>query len=315
MALSNNNNETITAPNTKDFNCNKIENQKTDNTTKSKSPLKRTRYRYIPPHLRGREIQKPTEFTTKSSSSFKWYKDKELFESVIGLSLTSFKLNDPSYINQNKLDILTRINSANSNITSPTIIFIIGPPSIGKSSIIYDSYFEEFFNIKEENKVNTDGDLIRKCHYGINKYLELSNKLNIGFDGFFKYYVQKWSAKWKFEIRQKIMKNKQNIIAFSTCHKSQDLIKEINMFINNGYNIKILMICGEYNKCTKMGQSRERINGRKYLYGAYSKSIQGCIDIIQHLLKNRIINDNKNDLIVLRIILTKLMGINLIFKC
>lgn len=319
------------------------------NEIKSKIKLPNRRYRYIPPHLRGRQSKKSRQSSTNSLSQstkttatlindfsklsikqipndhqmsnikertrdkrhetvtkrilkpmvqFKWYKDEQLFESKLGVSFESFKLNDPSYIDQNRLNALTRINTASSNPLSPTLIFIIGPPAIGKSSI-YHSYLSKFDVKDERNFVNTDGDLVRKCHYGINKYLELSNKLNIGFDGIFRYYVQKWSGKWKINTRKQIMGNKQNLIAFSTCHKSQEFIHEINTFINNGYNIKILMVCAEYDKCSKMGESRERFNGRKYLHGAYSKSMQGCIDCIDHLLKNKIIYD-KRDLIVVR---------------
>ena len=240
-------------------------------------------------------IEENNKDKNENKDEFKWYDNEELFEKKLGVSLSSdLRLNDATYRSEDELNKLTKINIAKKYVSHPTLVYVIGPPAIGKSSI-YDKHLLQFGN----NAVNSDGDLVRRCHFGVNKYLKLSNDLNIGFNGFFRYYIQKWSSKWKLEIRNKAMINSQNIIAFSTCHRFDDVIEEIDKFFNNGYYIKILMVCGEYDKCCKMGMKRERYNGRKYLHGAYCKSMQGCIDVIEYLLKNNKI-DRKKDLIVIR---------------
>ena len=309
-----------------------------DVSTDSKTETE-TKTKYIPPHLRHKSApsQSPddglsnlitkmsigstaaTQFkqkliksrnlpshqssqTQSRSQIIKWYDDESEFEFALGTTLKSLRLDDPSYIDTKRLHQMTNFNanvrlvdlSANP-LASPMILYVVGPPAVGKSS----QFTHSLFKMKLRSSVICDGDMVRKCHFGIEQYLKLTKSLQIGYTQYFRKFTQKWSGRWKQQFQEQAMKQKKDIITFSTCYRSNECIQEMNTFWNNGYCIKILMVCAEFEECRQMGFLREGLNGRKYRDGTYSVSMQGCMDVIDYLIRRRMLRPKK-DLVVIQ---------------
>ena len=119
------------------------------------------------------------------SPSFRWFDDEHAFESELGIPLKSFKLDDALFLDTKMLDEITNRHSTSHPLSStPSILYVVGPPAAGKSSI--STQYAPSLGIDIASAVITDGDLVRKSHLGIRQYLEMTNKLKIGYSPYFK---------------------------------------------------------------------------------------------------------------------------------
>ena len=111
-------------------------------------------------------------------------------------------------------------------------------------------------------------------------------------------YVQKWSGKWKLEIRQQVMRERKDIIASTTCQRSSECIQEMNTFWKNGYNVNILFVFADSQECQQMGTQREQVDGRKYIQSNYGKAMWGCIDVIDHFVQQNMLFQEQNFVVI-----------------